>query len=218
LPGGSRTPDATRDATTMSPPPASVVSVMDSPMSNCGAGQLRPVRAAACHHAPPPPSRTNWTRLVPRPVLTGRVSSRQGEGVANKPGMVRARRRPSRAPALCARAFTPTRPPGRAAFEISTRVSWSLDHRKHRPVGEYSRVSGRKKSRRGGGAPSQASPQRAVRRRAARWPGTRRPARTRGGGHVTAVPPDPTRSGPIRRVATRSGPIRRVATVQHAPF
>jgi hypothetical protein len=25
--------------------------------------------------APPPPSRTNWTRLVPPPVLTGHVSS-----------------------------------------------------------------------------------------------------------------------------------------------
>ena len=30
---------------------------------------------SARKHSPPLPSRTNWTRLVPRPVLSGRVSS-----------------------------------------------------------------------------------------------------------------------------------------------
>ena len=30
---------------------------------------------AGCVPAPPPPSRTNWTRLIPPPVLTGHVSS-----------------------------------------------------------------------------------------------------------------------------------------------
>jgi hypothetical protein len=38
---------------------------------------MRPMLAAK--GAPPPPSRTNWTRLVPPPVLTGRVSSHAGD-------------------------------------------------------------------------------------------------------------------------------------------
>ena len=44
-----------------------------------GAGALPPGRVAFVHAlvrpAPPPPSRTHWTRLVPPPVLTGHVSS-----------------------------------------------------------------------------------------------------------------------------------------------
>jgi len=44
----------------------------------CGAPpRAAPPRACPLRHGtpPPPPSRTNWTRLVPRPVLTGHVSS-----------------------------------------------------------------------------------------------------------------------------------------------
>ena len=46
------------------------------------------VRAAAGRgsgfSAPPPPSRTDWTRLVPPPVLTGHVSSRSPHGLTRR--------------------------------------------------------------------------------------------------------------------------------------
>ena len=55
------------------------VGIDGRPMTRAGsnAGALVPPRvgAAAFPPLPPPSPRTNWTRLVPRPVLTGHVSS-----------------------------------------------------------------------------------------------------------------------------------------------
>ena len=39
------------------------------------AEELKVLRGRLPPPPPPPPSRTNWTRLVSRPVLTGHVSS-----------------------------------------------------------------------------------------------------------------------------------------------
>ena len=47
--------------------------------------------------APPPPSRTNWTRLVPLPVLTGRVSSLFTQVRAARVPQMQRRDRPRRA-------------------------------------------------------------------------------------------------------------------------
>jgi hypothetical protein len=50
---------------------------LDRPRRSLGAGLhdrvVRPVNRLV-ESAPPPPSRTNWTRLVPPPVLIGHVS------------------------------------------------------------------------------------------------------------------------------------------------
>jgi fused-like protein len=52
----------TRDSIASTAPPL--------PARRWGAGHV------GAHDPPPPPSRTDWTRLVPRPVLTGHVSRR----------------------------------------------------------------------------------------------------------------------------------------------
>ena len=73
--GGSLPTSFCRDAAFVSAPPSTVTAsssrTMPPPWS-AGAS----VRGPASSPPPPPlPSRTKWTRLVPRPVLTGHVSS-----------------------------------------------------------------------------------------------------------------------------------------------
>jgi len=53
---------------------------------NCLWKDRTPDSIAAQARPPPPPSRTNWTRLVPRPVLTGHVSGlHRGAGPPRAP-------------------------------------------------------------------------------------------------------------------------------------
>ena len=62
---------------------------------------LRLRARADVHFPPPPPCRTNWTRLVPPPVLTGQVSSGASSSRRQRAGSARGRPRPRRARPSC---------------------------------------------------------------------------------------------------------------------